>query len=92
MDVTDQVIVIFAGVRGFLDGIDPEDIRALEPQLIKYVRQRHPEIAAELDGVVEYTDEIEQGLERAVSEFVQSWTAGRSRAAAQEQESHDAAQ
>ncbi len=75
MHVTDQVIIIFAGVKGHLDDVDPGEIRGLEPDLIKFVRERHPEVAAELDSIVEYTDEIEQGLERAVSEFMAQWKA-----------------
>ncbi|MFQ5808083.1 MAG: F0F1 ATP synthase subunit alpha [Armatimonadota bacterium] len=97
MHVTDQVISIFAGIKGYLDDIDPGEIRGLEPELIAFVRERHPEVAAQLDAVVEYTDQMERGLDRAVSEFMESWRAQRKaadadEAADDEPENADAAQ
>ena len=97
MHVTDQVLIIFAGIKGYLDDIDPSKIRGLEPELVKFVRERHPEIVAELDAIVEYTDETEKRLDRAVRKFMEGWTSGRSQAdtkqaSAEERDSPDAAQ
>jgi F-type H+-transporting ATPase subunit alpha len=72
MHVTDQIIIIFAGIRGYLDAIDPAEIRPLEPEFIKFVRERHPEIVAELDEQAELTEDVEQGLERAAKGFLES--------------------
>ncbi len=97
MHVTDQIIIIFAGVRGHLDAIDPAEIQRLEPELIKFVRERHPEIVAELDTRADLTEDVEQGLERAVKEFVENWPAtgkqaDSSETGAERQELSDAAQ
>ena len=62
MAVEDQVVVIFAGTKGYLDDIPVSDVSRFESELLEYVRSRHGSLLAdlrtgavpdELTGVVE---------------------------------------
>merc|ERR1712151_741002 len=41
MDIAEQVAVIFAGVRGHLDKLDPARVTAFEEAFVKHVRTQH---------------------------------------------------
>ena len=75
MDVVDQVIIIFAGVNGHLDDVPVDQIRALEPELIKYVHDKHPEIVKKMKDTQDLDDETAQALARAIDEFKEQWKA-----------------
>ena len=39
-----QVIVIFAGVNGYVDGLPADEVRRYETELIRHIEERHPEL------------------------------------------------
>ena len=70
MPVEKQVVSLFAGTRGHLDGIAVEDVAAFEEGLLAHVEGSHPGIMAQItnEGSVD-----EDALEAAVSEFAASF-------------------
>src|SRR6476661_2175085 len=44
MPVEEQVVVIYAGTKGYLDDIATEDVKRFESELHEYIRTRHPDI------------------------------------------------
>ena len=48
MPVQEQVVSLYAGTNGFLDGIPVEDVRRFEDGLLEWFRSRHGDI---LDGI-----------------------------------------
>ena len=44
MKVEEQVVVIYAGVNGYLDPIKVSDVRRFEAELLRYMRAEHPGI------------------------------------------------
>ncbi|MFQ6097392.1 MAG: F0F1 ATP synthase subunit alpha [Armatimonadota bacterium] len=74
MHITDQIMIIFAGTSGCLDQVKPDDIRALEPELLRHVHERYPEIVDLITTKQEMTDELEERLKHAINEFVSNWT------------------
>jgi len=44
MAIEDQVVVIFAGVRGFLDNLDPAKITAFEEAFLPFMKSNHADI------------------------------------------------
>ena len=46
--VEEQVVVIYAGTRGYLDPIPVGDVRRLETELREFVRTQHADV---LDGI-----------------------------------------
>lgn len=71
MPVEKQVASIYTGVRGYLDDIPVEDIQRFEREFLAFLDASHPEI---LKGIVEtgdLTEEIDNALADAVTEFKQ---------------------
>ena len=70
LGVEKQVVSLFAGTRGHLDGIAVEDVAAFEEGLLAHVEGSHPGIMAQItnEGSVD-----EDALEAAVSEFAASF-------------------
>ena len=48
LDVSDQVIAIFAAKEDFLDDIDLENVTLFRDQLAKYMQERHPKLREEI--------------------------------------------
>jgi len=69
MDVSDQVIVVFAGVNGFLDSVPVNKVRIFERDLLKFIHEKHPDTFRELQTKAELTKEIEEKLRAAIQQF-----------------------
>jgi len=70
-----QVIILFAGTRGFVDDLPPEKMQDFERQLLQYMEATHPEIGKSIKEQNEITAEMEPKLEAAVREFKQTYVA-----------------
>jgi F-type H+-transporting ATPase subunit alpha len=69
MHVIDQVLIIYAGTKGFLDQIPIKQVSAWEEQFLKFMREQKPEIWNELATKKELTADIEKKLAAAINEF-----------------------
>ncbi len=67
--VEEQVICIFSGVRGFLDTIPTDRIKTFEEQLIRYVKEHHPEILKQLTEEKDFSKELSHSIEEAIKAF-----------------------
>jgi len=76
MDVWDQILSIHAGVRGFLDDIPIDQVRAFEEGLLKYYHNQVPELREQLARERQLSDELDAKLKEAVARFKQSFVAG----------------
>jgi F-type H+-transporting ATPase subunit alpha len=68
-----QVIVIFAGTRGFADRVPLDDMRRWENELLRYMDTSHPEIGRDIAEKGRITEETENALESALQAFSNSW-------------------
>jgi F-type H+-transporting ATPase subunit alpha len=68
--IEDQVISLFAGVRGYLDGIEIGKIGAYERQLLSEVRSRSPEIVE----AIRKDREIKPDTEKKLIAFLDGFT------------------
>ena len=75
MPVPEQVVTIFAGVRGFLDSIDASKITAFEKAYLAHIKTSHSDILADIAAKGEITKETDAKLKTVVSEFVASFKA-----------------
>jgi F-type H+-transporting ATPase subunit alpha len=66
MPVDEQVVSIFAGTNGFLDDLDPADVRRFEAELVEDVRTRYPDL---LDTIRTGGALPEDELKQAVASF-----------------------
>ena len=65
----DQVIVLYALQKGFLDGVEPEHTRRRLAVLLHQVRTSRPELIAALVSRRQLTDEITEGLDAELQRF-----------------------
>jgi F-type H+-transporting ATPase subunit alpha len=68
-----QVVVIYAGTRGLLDGVLIDRVREWEAAFIQYVSNQHPGIFESINETYELTEETEQQLQDAIALFNSTW-------------------
>jgi F-type H+-transporting ATPase subunit alpha len=68
--VEEQVIVIFAGTRGYLDDIPVSDVKRFETELLDYVRARHDDLLEEIRTKKALPDRVDDVVKAFRQEFV----------------------
>ena len=69
MDAADQVIAIFAANEGFIDDVDIKSVGRFERELIPFVHNGWPELAAIIDSGKKLSDEQRSRLRELIGEF-----------------------
>lgn len=67
--VGEEVLVLFAGVNGYLDGVEVEDVREYEKQLLAFVRAEQKTLLDELNTANELTKDLEEKVRAALDAF-----------------------
>ncbi len=67
--LSEQVIILFAGARGFLDKYEVEQLKEYEIQLSNFVKSKHLEIMSEIDEKKEISPELDKKMTDALTEF-----------------------
>lgn len=67
-----QVMLIYAGARGYLDKVAVKDISRWERELVRYIDTARPEVAAPLKTGA-WNDKIEADLKQAIEDFNANW-------------------
>ena len=65
----DQVMVIYAGTKGFLDKVAVKDVARWEKEFIQYVTDRAADVRALLTEKAELTDEVIEKVEATLNGF-----------------------
>ncbi len=73
MAIEEQVVVIYAGVRGHLDKMDPAKITKFEHDFLKYFQGNHHDILKTIREVGEISPDLDEKLKTIVTEFVGSF-------------------
>jgi F-type H+-transporting ATPase subunit alpha len=69
MEVWDQILVIHAGVRGFLDDIPLNRVHDFEQKLLQHYHDAHPEVLAQLKKERTLSDALDAKLKECVASF-----------------------
>merc|ERR1712232_609690 len=75
LPIQEQVVAIFAGVRGYLDKIDLKQVGAFESQWLKHIRDNHPDVLEEIRTKKELTKETDAKLTKECADFVKAFSA-----------------
>ena len=75
MAVEDQVIQIYAAVKGYLMPIQVEDVTEFEDQLLKFMHANYPEVGADIKEKKELGADTEETLKKAIAEFTKQFGA-----------------
>ncbi len=73
LSVEEQVVSIFAGVRGYLDKVEVADVNRFEASLLAELRAKQPEILASIRDKRELTGENEEKLKTFVENFAKTF-------------------
>ena len=72
-NVEDQVVILFAGSRGFLDKIEIQDIGKFEVAWLSYIKENHPTILEEIVNKKELSKELDSKLNTLCSNFTENF-------------------
>jgi F-type H+-transporting ATPase subunit alpha len=73
MPVEEQVVSIFSGVRGYLDGIRVEDVNRFEAALLNEVRAKHTDVLEAIRRERELSKATEDKLHSLLNAFIKSF-------------------
>ena len=69
MSLSEQVLILYAGTRGFLDKYEIEKLKDYEIQLSSFVKGKYSEIMTEIDEKKEISPELDKKMTDALTEF-----------------------
>lgn len=69
MSLAQEVLVLFAGTRGFIDKYDVEKVRIYEQQLLSFVESKYPDIIKEIDDKKIISPDLEKKMKDVMTEF-----------------------
>ena len=67
--VEDQIVVIYAGTKGYFDEVPVDDVSRVERELLQFVRDEKSEVYASIEGGRNWGDEVTSKLDAALKEF-----------------------
>jgi F-type H+-transporting ATPase subunit alpha len=73
LPIEEQVVAIYAGVRGYLDSIKVEDVTRFEQQLMSEVRGKHADILTAIRDQKEISEATESKLKAFMEGFVKTF-------------------
>ena len=79
--VEDQVVSIYAGTKGYFDGVPVSDVTRVEGELLQFIKDEKSEIYAAMAGGTKWGDEITGPLDAALKEFFDRDAGSREKAA-----------
>lgn len=72
LDVWKQIIVIFAGVNGFLDKLKLTDIKKFEEGLYPFIEKNHPDIVEKIMKEKEISSHLNVKIGEALNQYIET--------------------
>jgi F-type H+/Na+-transporting ATPase subunit alpha len=69
MSLSKQIVVLFAGTRGFIDKYEVEKVRIYEQQLLGFVESKYADIMKEIEEKKIISPELEKKMKELMTEF-----------------------
>ena len=67
--LSQQVAILFAGTRGFLDKYPVDKLKEYEPQLLGFIASKYPEVNREVEEKREIGADLEKKMNNVLTEF-----------------------
>jgi F-type H+-transporting ATPase subunit alpha len=71
--VVKQILIIYAGNRGYLDEFDISRLQDYETRLYSYFAEEHPDILEQIEEKKEIDGDLEEALSKAIESFNQQF-------------------
>lgn len=68
-EVARQIVSIYAATNGAIDEVDAADVGRFEEELLSFIDNTHPELLEKIRTEKQLSDDIKEGLDRALEEF-----------------------
>ena len=75
MNVFDQVMIIYAATKGYIDDVPLKSVRAWEEQFLTFMREQRAEVRNALRDTKKLSSDLEPKLKAAIEEFRLQFTA-----------------
>ena len=72
LDVAEQVIIVFTGVKGYLDDIELDKIKSFEKEIIDKIKNEKPEIIESIKKSGKLDEETEKDLTQIIENYKKS--------------------
>lgn len=69
-----QVILIYAGTRGYMDNVPVKQVSKWSSDLIRYMDTAHPDVGKPILEKGAWNDDIEASLKQAIEDFRATWS------------------
>jgi len=69
MPVEEQVVVLYAGVNGYLDDLPLEAVKRFERDFLRFMKEKHGDVLEDIRNRKEITEDTEKKLKDALEEF-----------------------
>ena len=69
-----QVMLIFAGTRGYLDGVETSDVTRWVSEFLAYMDTAHPNVGKSINTTYRLTDQNEALLKQSILDFNKTWS------------------
>lgn len=69
MSLGQEIVVLFAGTRGFIDKYEVDKVRVYEQQLLSFVESKHPDIMKEIENKKVISPELEKKMKEVMTAF-----------------------
>ncbi len=73
LSVVKQVLIIFAGNKGYLDEIEVSKIKRYEKELFEYFEKQHLDLLKKIEDKKEIDEKIEKDLSKGMKEFTEKF-------------------
>ncbi len=70
-----QVMLIYAGTRGYMDEVPVDKVDQWSRDFLRYMDTAHSDVGQRILDSFDFTDEIEETFKQAVTDFNSSWSA-----------------
>ncbi|MGI9474941.1 MAG: F0F1 ATP synthase subunit alpha [Rubripirellula sp.] len=67
--VTDQVLSLYAGTKGFIDDVPVKAVQQWEHDYLQFARDKHSDLISLLDETQDLTDEVVEKIEACIADF-----------------------
>jgi F-type H+-transporting ATPase subunit alpha len=69
LPVSKQVMIIYAGIKGYLDDLPVASVRRFEAEFYKFIEKNYPDIENEIETKKELSESLMQRLDTAIGLF-----------------------
>jgi F-type H+/Na+-transporting ATPase subunit alpha len=69
MSLGQEIVVLFAGTRGFIDKVDVDKVQIYEKQLLSFVESKHNDILKEIEDKKVISPELEKKMKDMLTSF-----------------------